>query len=288
MNITCMLIAATVVANGDFEQDNQSWNLGRKTCQVVAGAGLGGSKGLVWQTDDPAVYSFTTQRLNLEPGCAYVFSGWVKDEGVTNVTHCGRLTNISTELHDANGTFIRMIGSSEVVDNQVQEAGWVQYEGRTPVLPSDIGHVTLVCSAVRGSAGKATFDNIEVKQLAAEPIPNLVSSAYRDIAASGTVSFVARCLLKPHRDPIDSVTARFRCVGLDGELVLPSKVADGIARAEADVASLAWGTHPVQIELKRRDGTVLATRELLFTRVETLPTRKVGIDEYGRTLVDGK
>ena len=290
MSVVCvMLAAALVVADGGFEQDARGWTLGKRANRVVEGAGLGGTKGLVWENADPGVYQFATQPLACEPGVAYAFSGWVKDEGTTNATRNGRLTNISIEWRDSNGKFISMIGARPVVDNQEQEAGWVKYAGQTPVMPADFGGASIVCSAIRGSTGKVTFDDVEVRALAVEPVPSIVSSAYRDMAAEGTVTFAVRTVLNPQRDPTESVTARFRCVGVGGELVLPTKVSSkGFARATTDVSALARGRHPVRFELFRKDGSPLGSRELVFERVDRLPSRKVTIDGHHRAIVDGK
>ena len=132
----CILFAAALVVNGGFEQDGDSWRLGRNTCRIVPGVGLNASKALVWKNDNPEFYSFTTQKLPLEPGVAYSFGGWVKDCGTSNAKRKGTLTNISVEWRNAAGKFIAMAGSFKVEDNQEREEGWVRFEGATPVMPA--------------------------------------------------------------------------------------------------------------------------------------------------------
>ena len=284
-----VLILAALVANGGFEEGASSWRLGKKTCSIVPDAGLKSSSALVWENDDPKYYAYATQSFDIEPGCAYSFSGWIKDCGTTNATRKGRVTNISVEWRDTEGKFIGMAGSNAIVDNQETEEGWVKFFGKTAVMPSNAKTGTLVCSALRGSVGKVVFDNLEVTQLDAEPLPGMISSAYRDMAASGKVTFAARCVLNPLRDPPASVSAEFSFVGKDGAFMRKSGIAaGGIAKAEVAVDTLALGKHPVEVALKRRDGSVISKRRMDFTRLAEMPKRKVYIDEYGRTIVDGK
>ena len=286
---TCALFAAALLADGGFERGGEGWRIPKETCRVQPGAGMKGSHALVWENSDPAIYRFANCSLNLEAGRAYTFSGWIKSADVTNATLRGTLTNLSIEWRDTAGKFKGMFGAKAVVDNQEQEEGWTKYAGRTPVMPMDFGSAILVCSALRGSTGKVAFDNIEVTALAAEPIPCMATSAYRDIAAAGKVALAARCIVNPHRDRIEDMSAVFRCVGEGGELRLPAKIApDGIVRGELDVSRLAFGAHPVTIEISRPDGTSFGSRELMFTRVKALPRRKVTLDEHGRTILDGK
>ena len=285
----CALLSAALLSDGGFEQGGRGWNVPKATCSVQAGAGLKGSHGLVWECADPDVYHYSTHPLALEPGCAYVFAGWIREGGVTNAVPRGRLVNLSIEWRDKNGKFMGGFGSKAVVDNQEREVGWTKYAGRTPVMPMNLGSARIVCSALRGSTGKAVFDEIEVTALAADPVPCITSSAYRDVAASGKVVFAARCLVNPHRDRPEDLSARFLCAGEQGELRVPAKVAsDGVVRGETDVSRLAFGTHPVRLEVSRADGSPIGSRELAFSRVGKLPQRKVAFDEHGRTIVDGK
>ena len=80
-----VLILAALVANGGFEEGASSWRLGKKTCRIVPDAGLKSSSALVWENDDPKYYAYATQSFDIEPGCAYSFSGWIKDCGKANL-----------------------------------------------------------------------------------------------------------------------------------------------------------------------------------------------------------
>ncbi len=287
--VTCALFATALLADGGFEQGGKGWCVPKELCSVQPGAGLKSSNGLVWESSDPAVYKFSTCPLELEPGCAYAFSGWVKAEGVKNARRHGTLTNISIEWKDCNGKFMGMFGTRPVIENEEREPGWVKFSGRTPFLPTNFGSATLVCSALRGTTGRAVFDDIKVEAIGAATVQSVVSSAYRDVAASGRVAFAARCLVNPYRDRVEDLSAVFRCVGTEGELRVSAKVAsDGVVRGEVDVTRLAFGANPVRVEIARRDGTILGEREFVFTRVAELPKRKVTFDEHGRAIIDGK
>ncbi len=289
INVAFAILASVLVSDGGFERGGIGWRIAKETCSVRPGTGRHGSNGLVWECADPSVYRYSTHPAALEPGRAYTFSGWIREEGVTNSTYGGRLTNLSVEFSDNEGKFIGTISSKAVVDNQEREEGWTKFAGRTPVMPMNLGSARVVCCALRGSTGKVVFDDIEVTALAADPLPCMASSAYRDVASSGRVAFAARCVFNPHRDRAEDLSAVFLCVGEKGALRIPAKVApDGVARGEADVADLAFGSHPVRVEVARADGSLLGSRELVFTRVVSLPRRKVTFDGHGRTIVDGR
>ena len=286
-----LLLSAALIVNGGFEEGGKGWIFSKKNFEVVSGVGKGGSNGLVWTNSNPAKLVIATQKLKLEPGRAYRFECWVKNGGLENPkTKPGSSpTVVSIEAYSDKGKFISMTGAEAVVDNQKSEAGWTKYRGTTPILPSNLGETKLLFYAAKETTGTQVLDCVEITALKEEPIASIFSSAYRDTAVSGKVSFVAKCVLNPYRDPPPSVNASFRFVGTKGEMAVPVKIDEnGHVRTELDVATLALGTHGVEVVLNRRDGSLIASRKMDFTRVDKLPMRKVDFDRHGRTIVDGK
>ena len=68
--IMSVMLAAGLVVNGGFEDGSKGWSIGSKVNRVEAGAGLGRTAGLIWESNDPGVYQFATQPVSLEPGYA--------------------------------------------------------------------------------------------------------------------------------------------------------------------------------------------------------------------------
>ena len=74
--------------NPSFEKPAQDsrlpadWWGDREVYRQVDGAGRDGSAALSYSNDDPARYRLASQRLSLQPGRKYRFSGWVKTERV--------------------------------------------------------------------------------------------------------------------------------------------------------------------------------------------------------------
>ena len=69
---------------------------------------------------------------------------------------------------------------------------------------------------------------------------------------------------------------------------IDARLDDGIASATVEVGELALGKHPIAFELADDSGQKLGRADVQFTRVARLPARKVWIDRYNRTIVDGK
>ena len=62
----------TMPSNLGFEDGGKCWSIPRNW-RVEDGAGRGGSKGVVYENDDPSAYSFPSQRIALEGGGVYRF-----------------------------------------------------------------------------------------------------------------------------------------------------------------------------------------------------------------------
>ena len=289
MVLASVLMAAALVCDGGFENGGTGWRLGKEVNRIEVGAGRNGSKGLVWENDDENVYRFAKCDMTLEPGVSYRFSGWVKSYKIENRLSSKNRAYLSIEWRDSDGRWMSIVSADPVVDNQEQKDGWVRYEGMTPIMPANLGRTDIVCSVFKGSVGKVAFDDIEVEPVASKPVPTILSSAYRDMAATGKVEFAATYMINTVKDPIDTVSASFVFICSNGEKrISPSVFTNGVAKASIAVEALAIGENPVRFEMVRKDGSLIGAREMACTRVKTLPDRKVYIDSHGRTIVDGK
>lgn len=288
--LACGVATASQSVVFSFEDGEKGWSVDGKVCRFCDGVGLKNGRALLWQNDDTNVYQYASRDLKLRPGCIYEYSAWVKTERIDNpVRKSSARANVSIEWRDTNGKWISLSMAKPVVDNQLGKEGWVHFMGRTPQMPENLGKATLVCSVFRGGVGRVVFDGAEVKLFDSDPVWSLLSSAYRDEAVAGRVSFAGRCSVDPLRDPPESLTGEFIFVGNSGELRIRATVEDDWSvRTEVDVRDLAYGTNPVRLELRRKDGGLVGAREMTFTHLEKPLVRKVFCDRFGRLIVDGK
>ena len=263
--------------------DKQLWRLQSDKWRFDAGAGINGSGGLVWENDDTNHYSCAVQPVALKPGKRYRFT--------TNLcldfTHeKGRGASLGLEWSDRNGKYI---GGAYGQDQRGPKGRWIKLSGATGPISTNMASARLVAIVCPGATGRAVFDNFVVEEIEFAPVVGVHSSVYRDVAATGEVSFDAILSIPDGLKPLD-VTATFVYRDADGRGVRKpaDRIAEGAATVTVRTADLALGEQDVACELAKTGGAVLGTASCRFTRVEKLPNRKVYVDEHQRTIVDGK
>lgn len=210
----------SVPSNLDFEEGAKYWRVPKPKWRVEDGAGRGGSKGMVGENDDPRSYSFPGQRIALEGGAVYRFGCWVKGK----IMKDGKaiLPSVSLDWSDANGKWLSAAYAYPVASNEPNTDGWVRYEGLTSPLPDEAVSGTLLCFMPRGATGKVQFDDYFFKSEDAHPVDWLMSSAYRNTAADGTVTFHASLYINKVKHPLDSLVPQFIYKANDGRTVTVS------------------------------------------------------------------
>ena len=275
-------------SNLGFEDGGKHWSIPQRNWRLEDGAGRGGSKGIVWENDDPSAYSFPGQHIALEGGGVYRFGCWVKvEEAVKN----GKAIqpSVSLDWSDANGKWLSAALAFPVASNEIHTDGWVRYEGVTLPLPDNAVSGTLLCVLPRGATGKVQFDDFFFNPDGARPVDWLMSSAYRNTAADGTVSFHASLYINTVKHPLDSIVPQFIYKANDGRTmaVAPDEMSPRAASVAVSVKRMARGSQTVAFVLRNRaDGKELGRAECTFTRGAV--ARRVAFDKYKRTLVDGK
>lgn len=282
-------LASDVIANAGFEDGATHWRVPCPTWRVEDGAGRNGSKGLVWENSDPNAYSFPAQRVVLEGGGVYRFGCWVK---VDSLQKDGKKTKTSVSLDwsDASGKWISAAYAHPVAGNETDTDGWVRFEGATSPLPAAVAYGNLLCYLPKGATGKVRFDDFSFKPEAARMVDWLCSSAYRDTATEGNVSFHASLYLNLVKYPLDSIEPCFSYTAADGTAVLaaPDKMSPQSASITIPVSAMAKGRQKEAFILRdKKSGMELGRAECAFTRADAF-SRRVMFDEYKRTLVDGK
>ena len=295
--IACLTIVFAVrgelVKNGGFEegtaQKAMGWSLA-PCYSIQDGAGMNGNRGLVFTNDVPnRKVGFCAQTIKIKPGFAYRFSGWAKTEDVKGVATDGvkACAVILVTVYDANGKYI-----SEYCSKRIHgTTDWTKLEGKTPRLPPAAAEVKVHPFVWHCSTGKAWFDEMSMEPIEAKPVSGLVSSAYRDIAWDGEVTFHAALGIDASATPLDSLVAEFAYSdGAYGTKRIPAaRFAAHEASVTMPVVALPLGTRPVSFELRRKqDRKLLAEESIAFTRTAVAPKRKSWFDRYGRLVVDGK
>jgi len=282
-------LSSASIANLGFENGGAHWRVPRPTWRVEDGAGRKGSKGLVWENSNPDVYSFPAQCVTLEGGGIYRFGCWVK---VDSLQKDGKKIrpSVSLDWSDASGKWMSAAYAHPVVGNETDTDGWVRFEGVTSPLPAEATQGNLLCFLPKGATGKVRFDDFSFKPEAVRMVDWLCSSAYRDTATGGNVSFHASLYLNLVKYPLNSIEPCFSYTAADGRAVLaaPDKMSPQSASITIPVSAMAKGRQMVAFVLRdKQSGMGLGYAECAFTRADAF-SRRVMFDEHKRTLVDGR
>lgn len=278
------------VVNLGFERGNEGWQIPKPTWRIEDGTGRKGSKGLVWENADPEAYSFPARRVPLEGGGIYRFGCWVKVDGLQKDGKTIR-PSVSLDWSDARGKWISAAYARPVMGNETDTDGWVRFEGVTSPLSAEATQGNLLCFLPKGATGKVRFDDFSFNPEAVRMVDWLGSSAYRDTATGGHVSFHASLYLNLVKHPLDSIEPCFSYTAADGTAVLaaPDEMSPQSASITIPVSAMAKGRQMVAFILrdKKQNGMGIASAECAFTRAEAISSR-VRFDEHKRTLVEGK
>ena len=288
-SLSCLAAAPlpTSPVNTGFEAGKSGWRIPNALWRIEEGAGRNGSKGLVWENNDPKRYLFPGYKLALEAGGIYRYGAWVKADRRPDGGKRQPQPKVSLDYSNAEGKWIGADYAEPV--GKPDADGWVRYEGVTRPLPSAVVSGNLFGFMPRGATGRVRFDDFSFSHEGTRRVDTVVSSAYRDTAAEGQVSFIATLFANPAKMPPGMLSATFAYRNADGaETEMPADMLDAEhAAIKLDVARFAAGSHPVTFVLRTKtDGRELGRATCSFTRA-TVP-RRVAFDRIGRTLVDGK
>lgn len=277
--------SGSLVRNAGFEEGVGSaadgWYIapGKYACE--ARAGRSGTRALAYANDDVrAAYTIPSAEVKLEAGVAYRFGAWVK---VENLTSGGDGAIVCVEWYDG----ARYVGGAYAEGVKGTSAGWVKVEGVTPRIPANMTRAIVAPLVRKGSVGRAWFDDVFVERFEPRPVQALLTTAYRDEAAEGVVSF--RAALDLDADAVHTHRGAFLYRGADGrEQVAAAALSRTVARLDVAVADLWLGVQTVRFVLSDGAGKTVGEAARDFTRQKPPLTRKVWIDAAGRTIVDGK
>ena len=281
------------VANADFEMVDKSeqpshWVLPSFTgWRMAEGQGINGTRALCYDGDlKMARRGIPFQWVEIDRSKRYLMEAWVRTEGLA-----GGGASICIQCHDKNGkVFYGKYSPDRIVDTGGE---WVKISDVTGAgqFPEKAVKLSL-CLFVQGTPkGKAYFDNVRLVpyELARPVVAGIYSSAYRDSADEGDVTFHVAMNI-PQSEFEKRPTAEFRYVSQDSKKTV-RKVENFSSSGSSlalNVKELALGTHPVEFELRSALGKTLGKAAVEFTRTEKPVSRRVYIDRHNRTIVDGK
>ena len=276
------ILSSAAVENGTFEFSAAGWKNVSGEYRFERTAGRNGTGALVFESktaaDDSAV---PEQLVPVVPGRIYDFEAWLKSEGLQKPGATVQLAVLSKD-----GKKIAEIYTGGARGT----ADWKKLTVRIPRLRADAAFVRLRPCARKGAVGRCVFDDIDVRLYVARPVGLMKSTAYRDEAADGRVTFFAETSLDCAEGfKSDDAYAEFVWHSADGSLRRTrADFFDGLSASwTCDVASLAFGTNDVACELKAKAGHTLGMNAMPFARLKLPARHTVMFDPQKRTLVNG-
>ena len=272
-----------LVLNGGFDEvaDGKTahWNTIGQKFTYRDGVGRNGTRALCYENDDPKFYSFPGQRIQLKAGHAYEYQVWVKTE---NLTGKESGATVCIEWSDANGKWL----GGAYVGGVKGTKDWTCVKGVTDKVPKGAVSARVSPYVRRGMKGKAWFDEVSVREYVLPPVAGVYSTAYRNMAAEGEVTFRA-ALDVPEDRAGPGLATWFTYQNTKGD-VCRTRATNSLGESVTlKVAEMKMGAQRVAAELfdgKER----LGGAETTFTRVERMPKMSTWFDRQGRAIVDGK
>ena len=274
--------ADITVVNGGFEDRDGKKAVGWTMNGLVArdGAGVNGNGGLVFEGEAKGPKSAFQTLKGWQHGVAYTFSALVKCEDFK-----GRF-QLWFEWYDAQG---KWISASAADGPEAKTCDWTPVTGISQKIPSNAVSVRIMPYVGEGSTGTLAVDNVSAVRLDRPAVAFVCSTAYRDTAANGEVTFHGA--FYPAKEEVDRnrFSAFFTWRDADGAAHRDPAV--GVTARQGsqtvDAGRMAFGTQDVVCELFS-DGRRIGAATNRFTRVREMPKRRVTFDRHGRCLFDGK
>lgn len=136
----------------------------------VEGAGRGGGRALLIESDEPTDTSWTTE-VRLDPDARYRLSGWVRSEGLEGRCH-GALFNV----HEIQGA---QNARTEAVRG---DTGWTEVAVEFAAEGRDRVTINALFGGWGQATGRAWFDDVRLERLPDPPFGGALGSAFARVA----------------------------------------------------------------------------------------------------------
>ena len=276
-----------MLSNPGFENEAAGWgDFDRKAWRAAPGEGENGSTAMLYEVKEGHASMYPRQKVKLVPGKSYRYSVRVKHE------------NLHLDDKRNNGVQICLVGrdaaGKQTCGRYLQgrrgtSDGWYEMWELLYDVPSNTVEGSFHISVWTGVKGKAWFDNAKVEEFVPPPVESLHSSAYRDKAWAGKVTFAAA--LNVSKSDLPGAKGEFLFTGRNGKrTVVKADSLDALtATAALDVSQLAQGRQTVEFTLRNAQGKELGRAELPFERLKSRPKDwRVWFDEKRVMRVRGK
>ncbi len=274
-----------LAANPGFEDGTKSWAMKAGTARVVDDVARSGKHSLFYENNDIERYELFSQNIAVQPGQNLVFSAWVKSEALT-ATNAVAGASIYLQSY-VDGRYAGGMFPTGVAG----DGDWRQIRA-VYTVPPEAQRVSLGLRFLKGTLGKAWFDDIEVRV----EIPPLLESflvqpAYRGLVKHGDRA-PWKVLVRQHPEAGNSpaLTATFRLLNSQAKVLheqrypLQTKAEDRVLNFTPP--ALAAGKYQLQLQYRLPGGELYLAREQQIQVVEKLPATR--IDEQGFTVKNGE
>lgn len=278
---------ANLLSNPGFENAASGWgNFDKKVWRAAPGEGENGSTAMLYELKDGSAAMQPRQKVKLVPGKNYRYSVRVRHENLHNEDKRDNGVQICLIGNDASGkqTCGRysqgMRGTSD---------GWYEMWELLYDVPSNTVDATFLVSVYSGVKGKAWFDNAKVEEYVPPVVESLHSSAYRNCAWTGDVTFAAALTVPP--DMLAGAKGEFAYTDKGGarRTVGADALDASAATVRLGVSQLAKGKQTVEFVLRDAAGRELGRTRLPFERLKARPKNwRVWMDGNGMMCIRGR
>lgn len=278
-----------LISNPGFERtdakgNTKDWHAFPPVYRYVDGEGRNGSRGLVFENSDPHFYSFPKQKYPAHEGQIFTYKIWIKAENIQ-----GRESGagICIQWYDQRG---KWIGGNYPRGMKDTGGEWKCIKGLSRHAPKGTAFFSVSPYVRKGNTGKAWFDDLQISEFLPEPVENITTSCYRNIAAAEKVTISATLNLKEHEIKKNHLQGGFTIFSNGKKMTKFPATLFTAQRASAtfDASKLSDGLYTIRASVFDQEGKVKGQSEIPFTRVGELPKWKVWIDRHQRTVVNGK
>jgi hypothetical protein len=276
-----------LVSNPGFESLDAAggpvgWTLPQPVYAVVTDVWRTGARALRYVNADAARYQLASCALPKEPGAHYEFEVWVRTE---NVQGDDSGATVCLEWYDTQGGYL---GGAYPAGVKGSNSAWTRVHGESRKTPENAERCTVTCYVRKGMTGTAWFDDVAVRRYQPPLLTGATADRHRGVYAGGPAE-----ILIGVEAPVPAVALELSAVVLDsaGNTVAsprPELRQADLAALRVDTTPLAAGLYTVRIAARSPDGSRKGEAAVRLTRVTQPVPRRVTIDEFGRTLVDGE
>ena len=277
------------VANASFEAagDNgipESWRGDSKVYSFDQTQAHSGKASMKWSNDDPERYRLCYQNVDVKPGEAVVFSGWVKTENLKNgkATFCMEWSDAKT------GSWLG--GAYATGINGTNDWTRVSMHAEVPEEAKE-GSIHITCYCTKRATGTAWFDDIEIKSYIPTFFSAMTTNRYRHQTVGGPVKVFVGVNNKFYKTDLNERPGRLVVSGstLEKDIVLaPSDVTSDSIEFTVDSDALPVGEYKLEYQTVNPISEKPETISKMLYKLAQFPECKTRIDEHRRFIVDGK